>query len=155
MGTLQVTPMLPQDSLSVINETVQLTAAGTTVTKATLSGFGGAAAVTMWTSGAVAIPASNYTFNSVTGFVSNATVVAYSNAKLSYNYNVDSQSQLNTQYVLKNTSTGVSSFFGSITPVYAILAVLVIILVLVVLVRVVSGGGESGGMGSGKSAEVI
>jgi len=48
-----------------------------------------------------------------------------------------------TTAILVNVSTGITSFFGAITPVYAILAVLVIILVLVVLVRVVqapSGG---------------
>ena len=42
-----------------------------------------------------------------------------------------------TLEILGNVSAGVSGFFDSITPVYAILAVLVIILVLVVLVRVV------------------
>lgn len=46
--------------------------------------------------------------------------------------------------ILGNTSTGITSFFSAINPVYAILAVLVIILVLVVLVRVVSGGGMGG-----------
>lgn len=44
-----------------------------------------------------------------------------------------------TQLILQNVSSGITSFFGSITPVYAILAILVIILVLVVLVRVVTG----------------
>ena len=39
--------------------------------------------------------------------------------------------------ILANVSTGITSFFSAINPVYAILAVLVIILVLVVLVRVV------------------
>ena len=42
-----------------------------------------------------------------------------------------------TTNILNNVSGGITSFFGSITPVYAILTVLVIILVLVVLVRVV------------------
>lgn len=42
-----------------------------------------------------------------------------------------------TKMILNNVSTGVTSFFSAINPVYAILAVLVIILVLVVLVRVV------------------
>jgi hypothetical protein len=42
-----------------------------------------------------------------------------------------------TQLILGNTSTGITSFFGAINPVYAILAVMVIILVLVVLVKVV------------------
>lgn len=53
----------------------------------------------------------------------------------------------NTQYILNNVSSGVTGFFSSINPVYAILAVLVIILILVVLVRVVqspnSGGSPS------------
>jgi len=48
-----------------------------------------------------------------------------------------------TQDILSNVSTGVSGFFSSINPVYAILAVLVIILVLVVLVRVVQSPGGS------------
>lgn len=42
-----------------------------------------------------------------------------------------------TTAILGNVSTGITSFFSAINPVYAILAVLVIILVLVVLVRVV------------------
>lgn len=50
-----------------------------------------------------------------------------------------------TTAILANVSTGITSFFSAINPVYAILAVLVIILVLVVLVRVVTGGtGASG-----------
>jgi len=49
----------------------------------------------------------------------------------------------NTQLILGNVSSGVTSFFSSINPVYAILAVLVIILVLVVLVRVVQSPNSS------------
>lgn len=45
-----------------------------------------------------------------------------------------------TNAILVNVSTGITSFFSAINPVYAILAILVIILVLVVLVRVVTGG---------------
>jgi len=42
-----------------------------------------------------------------------------------------------TNFLLGNVSAGVTGFFSSINPVYAILAVLVIILVLVVLIKVV------------------
>ena len=49
-----------------------------------------------------------------------------------------------TQLILGNVSTGITSFFGSINAVYAILAILVIILVLVVLVRVVQAPAGSG-----------
>lgn len=48
-----------------------------------------------------------------------------------------------TGYILSNVSNGITGFFTSINPVYAILAVLVIILVLVVLVRVVQAPGGS------------
>lgn len=51
----------------------------------------------------------------------------------------------NTAEILGNVSGGVTSFFGAINPVYAILAILVIILVLVVLVRVVTGSTQGGG----------
>jgi len=57
---------------------------------------------------------------------------------------VNSTAWNQTQNILSNVSTGVSGFFSSINPVYAILAVLVIILVLVVLVRVVSSPGGAG-----------
>lgn len=50
-----------------------------------------------------------------------------------------------TDNILVNVSSGISGFFGSITPVYAILAILVIILVLIVLVRVVTSSGGGAG----------
>lgn len=50
-----------------------------------------------------------------------------------------------TKNILANVSGGITSFFGAINPVYAILAILVIILVLVVLVRVVTGSTQGGG----------
>lgn len=49
-----------------------------------------------------------------------------------------------TNSILNNVSSGITSFFSAINPVYAILAILVIILVLVVLVRVVSGSTQGG-----------
>ena len=50
-----------------------------------------------------------------------------------------------TKNILNNVSEGITSFFSSINPVYAILAILVIILILIVLVRVVTGGTAGGG----------
>jgi len=73
----------------------------------------------------------------------------------SYNYNSSGSAMSNNtawvevQSITSNVSTGITSFFGSINPVYAILAVLVIILVLVVLVRVVTGGQGTMGAGNG------
>lgn len=52
-----------------------------------------------------------------------------------------------TTNVLSNVSGGITTFFGSLSSVFTILAVVVIILVLVVLVRVVGGGnGNDGGI---------
>lgn len=49
-----------------------------------------------------------------------------------------------TNSILANVSGGITGFFSSINPVYAILAILVIILVLVVLVRVVTSSTSGG-----------
>jgi len=48
--------------------------------------------------------------------------------------------------ILGNVSSGMTAFFGAISPVWSILAILVIILVLVVLVRIVQApmSGNSG-----------
>jgi len=57
--------------------------------------------------------------------------------RFTYPYTATSQSQQDLDNALGNTSSGITSFFSAINPIFAILAVLVIILVLVVLVRVV------------------
>ena len=72
----------------------------------------------------------------IMGTLSTSNIIATSNVAFNQ-----------SQSILLNVSSGVSSFFGSITPVYAILAVLVIILVLVVLVRVVQAPASSSGAG--------
>ena len=61
---------------------------------------------------------------------------------ISYPYTYNSVGQTNLKGITSNVSTGITRFFSSISPVYAILAVLVIILVLVVLVRVVQRPNE-------------
>ena len=55
----------------------------------------------------------------------------------------DSLADNQSEAILGNVSEGITGFFESISPVYAILAVLVIILVLVVLVRVVQSPASS------------
>jgi len=95
--------------------------------------------------GGAQVPKSNYTTsNCQVGYVNTADW-NQSAWKCTYNYTY----QENTIYgnransIIGNTSGGIANFFGSISPVYAILAILIIILVLVVLVRVVqapSGG---------------
>ncbi len=76
------------------------------------------------------------------GVVTNGSTTEWNNLSISYTYNRESLAQGQLDDILGNTSTGITGFFSSITPVYAILAVLVIILVLVVLVRVVQTPGS-------------
>ena len=88
----------------------------------------------------------DYTINPTTGLF---TIVNndYSWAELfvTWDYNLRTDANNNANAILGNTSTGITQFFVSISPVYSILAVLVIILVLVVLVRVVQTPNGRGG----------
>ena len=54
-----------------------------------------------------------------------------------YSYAVESPYKTRSNTVLGNTSTGITTFFGSVSPVYAILGILVVILILVILVQVI------------------
>ena len=95
--------------------------------------------ITNATSGTL-INSPNYTATNCLIKFSGATDTRGYNGSLwnvTYTYIYNSQYQTNLNTILTNTSTGITSFFTSINPVYAILAVLVIILILVVLVRVV------------------
>jgi len=80
----------------------------------------------------------DYTINPTTGLF---TIVnsdySWSQLFATWDYNLRTDIDNDANSILGNTSTGITGFFESISPVYAILAVLVIILVLVVLVRVV------------------
>ena len=85
----------------------------------------------------ISVPISQLSISS-NGLLQNATAASnWSNLSIGYSYNYYSSSQLQSNSLLGNVSTGITGFFSAINPVYAILAVLVIILVLVVLVRVV------------------
>jgi len=143
LGTLQSTSILPYSLNTTVNESGTLTSTPYTLSGVSVAGFSSLSItqIVNTTNGAV-IPAANYT--NTAGVLTNATATSYGAVKISYTYNYYSPSQVNTNVILQNVSTGVSTFFSNITPVYAILAILVIILVLVVLVRIVSGG-QGGG----------
>lgn len=144
MGTLSGTNILNQLSGSVTNETgAYINTTSYTVDQSTLSGFAGLTITALYnsTSGGV-IGLGNVT-TGTTG-ITNATTTNWNNVSVSYTYTYNSNQQDNLENILGNTSTGISGFFSSISPVWAILAVLVIILVLVVLVRVVQNPERSG-----------
>ena len=103
----------------------------------------------LWNNGTIIYPFNttgygNYTGNYTFTFNNAQSVLAFDNyiygLKVAYTY---ASSSYNANAVLFNVTSGMTSFFSAINPVYAILAVLVIILVLVVLVRVVQRPNES------------
>lgn len=140
MGTLSNnTAILQTASYTAVNESIaRPTVAGVTLAVGGLTrGTCGTVTAIYNGTGGILIPAGNYT---QTGCViTNATVLYPESTTwlVSYPYTASSAYQQDLDSVLVNTSTGITSFFGAINPIYAILAVLVIILVLVVLVRVV------------------
>lgn len=145
MGTLgDNATILPLGSYTAVNESItRPTGAGSTLAANSLTRAtcGTVTAIYNGTGGGV-IPAGNYT---QTGCVITNATVLYPTAAtwlVSYPYTASSAYQNDLDYVLQNTSTGITGFFSSINPIYAILAVLVIILVLVVLVRVVQAPGS-------------
>ena len=142
MGTLSNSTILSNPVGTTINETQTSQALNSTrnltVNQAGLIGFSLSSVQNIYNSSGFLLPAANYT-TFPTGVIQavgttnfNSTVV-----NASYTYTYYSTAEIQSNSILGNTSTGVSSFFSNINPVYAILAVLVIILVLVVLVRVV------------------
>ena len=154
MGTLNDSDILKGNSLTqvVFNETGHINASGYTLQNTSANGFSAIKIIIARNSSGTIIPATNYSLDTITGIVTNATSLTYADSNFTWSYKYNSKSQDNVENILLNTSEGVSSFFSSINPVYAILAILVIILVLIVLVRVVSGGTGEGQFGR-KSSE--
>ncbi len=148
MGTLGEADILDPARGSVDNETgFYMNGTTYTVDQASVSGFGSFTVTQVFDSVLnVTLLSGNYTVGSA-GTIVNATADANSTNEhyVSYTYTYDSTAKNNLDYILTNTSTGVTGFFSSISPIYAILAILVIILVLTVLVRVVQGNRSSMG----------
>lgn len=95
----------------------------------------------------------NYTIGLSTGLITGASGANNTNLFVNVSGTIEyEKNYTRTSGITNATGTGVTGFFSSIDPVYAILAILVIILVLIVLVRVVTGGGTGGNLMSGKRA---
>lgn len=142
MGTLYDSAVIAHSGLTatVVNESGWINGSTYTLATTTVVGFASPSITSITnTSNFVVIPASNYTL-SAAGVLTNTSNIVHDAVKITYTYSYDSNFRINSNTILSNTSGGIASFFVSINPVYAILAVLIIILILVVLVRVVSGG---------------
>jgi hypothetical protein len=149
MGTLNDSTILPASSVvnTITNETgAFLNNSGYTISNnpANVIGFSSPVITLIVNStDGKTITAANYSINSA-GLVKNATGINWNTVGISYTYNSNSLVKNQVNNILTNTSTGITSFFGNVNPVYAILAIMVIILVLTVLVRVVAGGNIQG-----------
>ena len=147
MGTLANSSIVPSSSLSatVANESGWINSSGDRLNQYTVLGFANPVIVAAINgSSGVIINPLNYSV-STDGLLKNSSVspIKWDSVNVTYTYSYNTQTTNNANTILLNTSSGVSSFFGNVSPVYAILAILVIILVLVVLVRVVSGSTAS------------
>lgn len=143
MGTLQDADILTMGTQSIYEEIGAINTTGNTFTRSTVDGFSSVVILsarnrTAAGSAGLTITAANYTVTATNTVVN--TSVAWNNVSFNYSYNYNTIQMINQRDLLSNTSNGITSFFTSMSPVYAILAVLVIILILVVLVRVVTGG---------------
>jgi hypothetical protein len=144
LGVLGGTTILAKTSATTYNETGWLNDTKGTYTLSTaITGLGGFAnpSIRYVKEVALVIPVANYTFNTATYGFTNATLTAYQSVNITYSYDLYTAYQNRLDTILQNTSSGVTGFFGAISPIYAILAILIIILILVVLVRVVQAPG--------------
>ena len=146
MGTLSAADIIPSATGTATENNKQIEQAGYELGQAGLSEFVGTITTIVNSTDGIVIQSGNYTLTGNSLF--NATVTEWADVNITYSYTYNSGTQDDLNSILGNTSEGVTGFFSSIQPVYAILAVLVIILVLVVLVRVVQSPG------SGKSAQL-
>ena len=144
MGTLSTGNIIPQTSSTYVNESVtSVTQAGKNLAAASFSNPTCSITGIVNSSNGATINAGNYTATNCRVAASPTSTFNNTDWKVTYSATYDSNSQMQLVSILGNTSTGITSFFGAINPVYAILAVLVIILVLVVLVRVVQAPASS------------
>ncbi len=144
MGTLSGTNIIPLDTGSATENNKAISAVGYTLGQSGLTDFVGTIVTIVNATDGITILDGNYTLTG--GVLTNATVTTWSDVNITYSFTNEALASGQLDDILGNTSTGITGFFSSITPVYSILAVLVIILVLVVLVRVVqtpSGGKDA------------
>jgi hypothetical protein len=148
MGTLSISTILPVSSISkaVANESGgYLNLSGYTLAHNPTTDKGFSTPVitaVINASDGTLVPSTNYTVTAEG--VIKATDWLWNTVNISYTYKINSATTNDANIILTQTGSGVSGFFGNISPVYAILAILVVILVLIVLVRVVTGGNAGG-----------
>jgi hypothetical protein len=144
MGTLNTANIIEDSLDTTYNETgASANSTGYTLTKASTYGFSSPSILSAF-NGSILIPAANYTVSSAGVLYNGTAATGYGSINVTYSYNYYGTVKVNSKQIVGNVSSGITSFFSNVNPVYAILAILVIILVLVVLVRVVSGGAGQG-----------
>jgi len=146
MGVLGDSSIVTKNTLSgsIINETVLgfNYSVGDALSASTLDGVLCTVTGVKNQSTGISVGTGNWTTSNCQLFSANSAEVINANVKVDYSYTYNMPQIGDSRKILSNTSSGITSFFTSINPVYAILAILVIILILVVLVRVVQGGKE-------------
>lgn len=95
---------------------------------------------------ATVISAANYTINSNTGVVTNATALNWASIQIDYTYAIKTKEELSTTMMSTNFTAGVDNISSKIPTVLLIAAIVLILGVLAVLVglwqKMKTGGGE-------------
>lgn len=139
-------------SIGVVNESGNINQTGYTLSVATLDGFSSATLTALHnnTDGTV-IVLGNASVNS-TGVVTNATEYVWSDALISYNYDLVSTTQ-SASDLTSNFTTGIDNVSAKIPTIFLVAAVIIILVVLMILwsfyQRMKVGGKGEGGMSGG------
>ena len=133
-----------EDSYTVTNETgAYINSSGYTVTKVDSDGFTNFQVTEARNaSDGTTISDSEYTVDSDSGTITNATATTYDNVNLDYTYDADNE----IANTIQTSESGMEDFFANTSTWLALLAVVIIILIISAVVLVVNrfGSGASG-----------
>ncbi len=124
-----------QDSLTVGNETITLQGAGDIPATADSRTNGALSSIVMTNAtGGELITSANYTVTGVT-ILSSGDINLYNNTNVNVSYVVtfDSTGQINTEAVIDNLTSGVTTFFGFSVTWFTIIALVILITILLSL----------------------
>ena len=150
LGNTPAVSITETSSASVADEAGWINSSGYTVDEASASGFSNlniTSAVNA--SDGTLIEAGNYTYDTSTGVVLNATSIEWNSVKFNYTY--DYSTPTKTGEIIHNATSGASTFFSNIPTWLSLVAIVILILIIAVVIVVVKRFGGVGGAGNAGS----
>ena len=149
LGALSSSTVLPTPTGTYTEVNKFINSSGFTLAKASVGGFANPSisSVVNATDGVV-VAAGNYTLNTTSGLLTNATATTWANVNVTYTYQYTSSQQYGVSGITGNVSNGITGFFANATTYFSLLGVVVIILIISLVVVVVNRFGGSASEGS-------